>query len=348
MDDEGGIIVYPDSPSGVFIVNSGNFQTGTASLSYYDLGVDTVFNEIISYANNLWYWGDVAQSMIIRGGLGYVVVNNSGKILVIDTNTYRVVGKITGLVSPRHMHFINDEKAYVTDLYGRAISVVNPQAIFSSSDRETEPYAMIKVDNKASFHQHSTEKMVQWGDYVFVACWMRDNKILILDRNSDTVVDSLQVGAQPNSLVIDKYNKLWVLSDGGYDGNPYAYEEPSLTRIDLHTLNIEEVIVFPLANNPTELVINSSLDTLYYIDGDIYKYGVLSQEVPQLFITGNSEHTGYGKGFYALAIDPSSDDIYIADAVDNSQPGYVYRYTQAGNILDVFKVGVNPVGFCFK
>lgn len=348
QDDWGDAVVYPDSQSGLFVVNSGTFQTGTSSISYYDLDADEVHNEVVANANDLQFWGDVAQFMAVRQGLGYVVVNNSGKVLVIDVDTYRVVGKITGLISPRCIYFLSDEKAYVTDLYGRSIAIVDPASIFTNDDREIQPYAFINVDNNGSFYQHSTEKMVQWGDYVFVACWMRDNQILVIDSNTDAVVDSITVGAQPNSLVIDKYNKLWVLCDGGYDGNPYAYESPQLIRINLNSFEVEDAIIFPLENNPSELVINASGDTLYFLDTDMYKHSVLSQKEPISFVSSNSAYSGYGRGFYSLAIDPSSSELYVADAVDNTQPGYIYRFSQNGMPVDTFKVGVNPVGFCFK
>lgn len=348
-DDWDDIIIYPDSQTGLFVVNSGVFPTGTSSLSYYDLDANVVYNGVIDGANpGLQYWGDVAQSMVVRKGLGYIVVNNSGKVLIVDVNNYRVVGKIVGLTSPRYMHFLSDNKAYITDLYGRAISVVNPQAIFTNDKRETTPYAFIDVDNGQQFNQHSTERMVQWGHLVFVSCWMRDRQILVIDSNTDAVVDSITVAAQPNSLLIDKYNKLWVLCDGGYDGNPYAYEHPRIQRIDLNTLRIEHELLFSLDNNPTELVINAAKDTLFYLDRDVYKLPALSNDTPQPWILSHSSHSGYGKGFYSLAIDPANADFYIGDALDNNQPGYVYRFSQSGSPLDTFKVGINPVGFCFK
>lgn len=339
---------------GVFIVNSGNFQSSTSSLSYYDKSSQTVYNNVISRANGLTNWGDVAQSMVIRNGIGYVVINNSGKVLMIDADDAQYLGSIEQLQSPRYMHFISDEKAYISDLYGRAINIVNPEgAILSGESNDTTSLNMqvnigqISVNNGGSYFQHSTEKMLQWGDWVFVACWMRDNKVLVIDSNSDQVIDSITVAAQPNSLQIDKYNKLWVLCDGGYDGNPYAYEKPKLFRINLQSLTIEDSLSFDLDDNPQELCINASQDTLYFLNTDLYRMPV-EELTPTKHILSSSEYSGYGRGFYALALDPANNDIYIADAMDNSQPGYVYRFSAQALAIDTFSVGVNPVSFCFK
>ena len=55
-----------------------------------------------------------------------------------------------------------------------------------------------------------------------------------------------------------------------------------------------------------------------------------------------------GKMFYGLGIDPQNSTIYVSDAVDYTQQGYVFRYQLNGSAIDSFKVGIIPGYFCFK
>lgn len=113
--------------TGLFITNEGMFQYGNASLSYYDPETKQVENEVFRRANG-FKLGDVAQSMTIRDGVGWVVVNNSHVIFAIDINTFKELGRITNLSSSRYMHFISDEKAYVTQIWTTASSSSTPNA----------------------------------------------------------------------------------------------------------------------------------------------------------------------------------------------------------------------------
>ncbi len=318
---------------GLFIVNEGNFNYGNATLSYYNPATKRVENEIF-YRANAMRLGDVAQSMTLYDGKGWVVVNNSHVIFAINPDTFQEVGRIEGFTSPRYIHFISDEKAYVSQIWDNRIAIVNPKRYEITGYIECPAMTM---------ESGSTEQMVRYGDYLFVACWSYQNRILKIDTRTDKVVSELEVGIQPTSIVLDRNGKLWTITDGGYEGSPYGYENPALYRIDAETFSIEKEFRFNRGDAPSEVQLNGSRDRLYWINDDIWAMGVDDERLPvKPFLEAA------GTIYYGLTICPSSGDVYIADAIDYQQPGKIYRYTAAGEKIDEFYAGIIPGAFCWK
>ena len=324
---------FEAASSGLFITNEGNFQYGNASLSFYDPATRTIENEVFYRANGMKL-GDVAQSMIVHNGVGWVVVNNSHVVFAIDLNTFREVGRITNLTSPRYMHFVSADKAYITQIWDNRITVVNPRTYQITGYIDCPAMTM---------ETGSTEQMVQWGDYVYVNCWSYQNRILKIDTRTDTVVDELEVGIQPTSLVIDRNGKMWTITDGGYEGSHYGYEAPSLYRIDAETFRIEREFPFALGDAPSEVQINGAGDKIYWLNEDVWEMDVEAEWLPVRPFLEQRETIYYG-----LTVDPRSGEVYVADAIDYQQQGMIYRYSPAGELLDEFYVGIIPGAFCWK
>jgi hypothetical protein len=268
--------IYDISYNGIFVTNEGNFMYGNASLTYYDPETREVINDVFFNTNGIPL-GDVAHSMTIRDSLGYVVINNSGRIYIFNTSTFELKGKITGLTSPRYMHFVSESKAYVSDLYARSIAVVDPLSM--------EVTGSIPVNNNNSeSYQHATEQMLQYDRFVYTNCWSFDKQVLVIDSELDRVVDSIEVLKQPNSMVLDRHHSLWVLCDGGDEESSYGNEAAGLLRIGAGSAEAEIVYRFPLAESPRDLQINGTGDTLFFINGDVYRFVVNGNTEPELMI----------------------------------------------------------------
>ena len=307
------------SSNGVYIVGEGNFNFGNSTISYYNIGDQKVQEDVYRSANNSAL-GDVAQSMVLFNGKAYVVINNSGAIKVLDTATAKELKHIDGFTSPRCFLPLGNGKAYVSDLYANAISVVD---LNSSSIVGTIACA------------GWTEEMALCAGKVFV-CNLKKTQLYIVDISTDKLVDSIAIGCGASSLQEDKNGKLWVLSSG--DKNVAA----QLQRINPLTEVVEAVFVFE-SGSPQHLKTNGSRDSLYYLNNGVYAIAVSADALPKtpMISAGNSI-------FYGLGIDPQSGDIYVSDAMDYVQKSTIYRYNSKGNLRHSFKSGINSNSFCFK
>jgi DNA-binding beta-propeller fold protein YncE len=292
-----------------------------------------VENEVFYRANGMKL-GDVAQSMVIRNGIGWIVVNNSSVVFALNIDTFCEVGRITNLSSPRYIHFVSDTKAYVTQIWDNRIFIVNPKT-FQITGHIVCP--------NMTMESGSTEQMVQRGDYLYVNCWSYQNRILKIDTRTDSIVAELTVGIQPTSLTLDCNGKLWTITDGGFAGSPYGYEAPALYCIDAESFTIAKQFSFKLGSDPSELLISSDGQTLYWINDDIWAMDVSADRIPLRPVIESR-----GTKYYGLTVSPTNGDIYVADAIDYQQQGIIYRYSATGELVDEFYVGIIPGAFCWK
>ncbi len=315
---------------GVFIVNEGNYTQGNASISFYNFYTRKVFNSIF-YVKNKRPLGDVAISMNKINGLAYIVVNNSGKIEVVNPEDFSAVKTITGLVSPRFILAVNDQKAYISDLRSPFLSILNLKTNTISGSISCGK---------------STDRMLKVGNHVFVCNWSEyylphpNNTVMIINSDNDQLIDSIIVGKEPNSMVVDKNNKLWVLSSGGYNNETF----PELNCINIQNFQIEKTIAFPNKYlSPQSLCINKTGDSLFYINNHIYKMSVNENQLPLNPIIFKQNHL-----FYALSVNPENNELFISDVIDYNQNGLVFRFSSDGSIIDSAKVGIIPGYFCYN
>jgi YVTN family beta-propeller protein len=315
--------------SGVFILNEGNFIGGTGSLSFYSYDSAKIYNDLFLDVNG-WPLGSIPNSMKLNDDNAYILVNNSGKIEVVNKNTLESVSTINGLISPRNISIINNTKAYITNLYSDSV------AIISLTDNSISGYINIR---------RYSEAIVINGNKAFVSNmtgpdFVGGNEVMVINTVTDEVVDSIIVGVEPESMVIDKNKMVWVLCNGGYARNNYA----ELIGINTVTNIIERRFVFPTKlASPNCLQIDGAGETLYYLESGVRRMNIDDSELPSATLITESGHY-----FYKIGINPVNSDIFVTDAIDYEQPGYILLYNREGNLLSTEIADIVPGMMCFK
>ena len=305
----------------VYISNEGNFQSGNATVTYFNPANKIINDNPFKQVNNQSL-GDICQSMNIINGKLYIVVNNSGKIEICDPYSLKKELTISGLTSPRYIFPVNSSKAYVTDGYSNHISILNLNNHSISGTIAINGW---------------TEQLLLKNNKIFVTN-TSTNYLYIINPDTDLLTDSIFISKGANSILEDQNGKLWVLCGGDYLNTYNA----TLYQINPDNKQVENSFAFSTGEFPSKLCINSSGDSLYYINNSVYKMGIEELSRPALPFIASS-----GNNFYGLAVDKSKNEIYVSDAIDFIQKGKIFRYRPDGSVIENFLAGIIPGDFIF-
>jgi len=317
----------------VFIANEGSLGNGNASLSFYNIDKDSVYNQIYQSANGQSL-GDVFQSMLMDSDRIYMAVNNSDKITVINKNNYALISNIS-VPKPRYILKLSDTKMYVTSLYNANINIINPTSLQITGS--------INIDYKNS------EGLTALNGKVYVCNWdTACNYIYEIDASSDQITSRINIAGRAAQMVLtDKNDKLWVLA-----GNVYQGKVATLTQIDPQTKAILKSFTFPSGADVMKPCWNPTRDTLYFLGvnynggtdyNGVYRMSINDNTLPgQLFIPAQALQYYWG-----LAVDPIKNEIYLGDPKGFIQNGNVSIYQTNGTKIKSFNVGIGPGFFSF-
>ncbi len=314
------------SARGVYIINQGNFGRANSSLSYYDLVSFHVYNDVFTAVNgkNL---GDVAQGMTIRGSSGYVVVNNSRKIEIIDLATNLNTGTIsTGTgSSPGQMVFVNDTLALVTDLYANALLVLNIPArrVTGAIPVGPNPAGIAIAGGKA---------------YVSNSGFGSGRTVSVVSLQSLSVVRTLTVADYPAGVEITPSGAVYVVCTGSYDFTNPANDTPARIMVIDPSSDVVTDSIY-IGGHATDIGIGvdgigyvPSTTEVFRVDTRVHRVTGVFKEAP----------------YFAVGVEAASGDVYLADPKNFIQPGTVSVFAPNGQLRTQFDVGLIPGGFAFK
>lgn len=315
----------------VYVLCEGSYGNGNASLDIYMPDKDSLYQDVYRAANGK-DMGDVLQSFIRIGDNFFLVVNNSDKIIAVRPDL--TVHAQAMLAKPRYILPISPTKAYVSSIFTNKVFVFDPLSVTVSSE--------------ISLPAMNSEGMLLHGDLAFICPWdTACNSVYIINAKTDQVVDSIAVaGRAPSASLMDKENKLWVLSGNAAQGKPAFW-----TRIDPATKQILKSFAFPTGADPIRPVMNNTGDSIYFIavnysltaaNNGIYRMSIYDNQLPaEPFIPAQP-----GQYFWALGLHPNGD-IYVGDPKGFTQQSSVLIYDAQGMLKKQFRTGIGVGHFYF-
>ncbi len=312
----------------VIVGNQGNFMSSDASLSIINTTTGEVTNDAYSSANGGAALGDVLQSMTMYNDELYLVVNNSQKIEVVDPNSLVSIRTIEGFSSPRYIHFISNEKAYVSDLFSTTITIINPMTGASLGSIEIG---------------EGTERFLEVDGEVWATA-PGGTSVYMIDPSTNEIVDSIEIENGPKDMVLDNQGKVWVLCEGGYDENWAPAYDPALVRVNPDDQTVEFTYAFPAGTGiGGNISSTDSGDELFILMKEhVYRMSVTDTEFPsEAFIEAEVSSNG-------MAVDPSTGEILLNDAAGFSGAGTTFHYSATGELIESYSVGVGPWTACWN
>jgi hypothetical protein len=327
-----------DYSRGIYIVNEGSFQSNNGSISYFDPIEGLLINGVFEAANGRAV-GDVVQSFAVVGDTtGYIVVNGSAKLEIVELKTFKTIAAPVPITYPRYFLPVSPEKGYLTagSMQGYVF------LIDLNSHSKTDS---IQVG-------YGPENMVLWNGHVYVANsggWSVDSTISVVNIINDALVDTIRVGKVPVDLTLDADNNLWVYCKGSA---VYSWEPPYnlISETDAMLQKIEiawETILWQAkvgsagdyTATPPRIAVSPSGESIFYLRPDgVYKINAVSPVISETpIITGS---------FYGMDINPADGNLYVFESSFTGN-GTMKIFDEDGNQVAEGMVGIAPNGAVF-
>jgi hypothetical protein len=313
---------------GVFITQEGSFTSGNGVLSFYHFDQDSLHEKVYEEKNNEVI-GSVLQGGLFTQNQAYLVVNGSGLIIEINPATGKFLNFIQGLNSPNDFIIYEDRQGFVSDLFG-------PH--FYKIDMSTN----LKSDS--IFVNGGTGELAIVQDRLFVTKTSDfqappSSSLFVVNLATFQITDTIAVGFNPTSLVVDADDHLWVLCNG----NSFENRKGSLHRINTANLTVIQSIDFPDLNTSFagRMETDAVGQNIFFLKGNVYKMSKDASSFPAEPLIASG-----GRSYYGIGIRPDNGDVYVGveDFITESK---VLIYNASGKIQKEFdsQIGANHFYF---
>ena len=316
---------------GFYLLNEGNMGSNKCTLDYYDFSTGVYTRNIYGNANpNVpKELGDVGNDLKVYGNRLYAVINCSNKVEVMDKSTAKRIGQVD-IPNCRYIAF-HKGYAYVTSYAGPV--VIDPDYEQLGYVAKVDTASLQVVAQCLVGYQPDDIEIVEDKIYVANSGGYRvpnyERTVSVIDIETFKVEETIDVDINLSRLVADKHGGLWIATRGDY----YQVES-SLYCYDVRKRRIVKHLDVPVSNMCIEgdsiYVVSSAWSNVTMSNRVTFAViDVVKQEpVSDNFITDGTE--AEIKAPYGVSVNPISHDIYITDARNMVNPGYLHCYDRTG------------------
>ncbi|MCE5348000.1 MAG: hypothetical protein LLG13_17160 [Bacteroidales bacterium] len=320
-DDEPNITA--DNLKGMFVACEGDYGKANGDITFFDSKLNQSAKSLYNAVNNVAL-GDVVESFEIVDTLGFIVVNNSQKVTVVDMRDFTLIKTIDGFSYPRSVVRANGNTVYVSNGNGYSDNYIYSIDLSTLSKSDS-----LEVTS-------GPEKLLAVNSKVYAAIaggWKNDGKTVVeIDPVSFTIVNTYEVASVPIDIINDKNNNIWAYCKGvaSYDENWNAsYSNSGISLINVST---KAVSTFPLtsmsASGINNIAASNDGSLIYYLNDGLYSMSVTDTDLPATKLVNNM--------FYGVDVDPNNGYIVCLNAADSKavvyNPDGVEQYSfETGN-----------------
>lgn len=334
--------------SGFYLLNEGNMGSNKATLDYFDYATGEYRRNIFADVNPdvPKEMGDVGNDLQIYGSRMYAVINCSNKIEVMEAATARRIGQVD-IPNVRYIAF-HEGYAYATSYAGPV--QINPDYEQLGYVAKIDTATMQVVDRCLVGFQPDQLEILDGKIYVANSGGYMvpnyENTVSVIDLGSFTVTETIPIAINMHRIKADSKGCLWITSRGDYydtDATLYCYDTRKrrlVKKLDVPVSSMD------LVGDSLYVV---STQWSYVSMSNQITYGIVDvntmEKVTDNFITDGTESKI--KIPYMVKVNPLTKEIFVSDARNYVNPGYLHCYSPEGVLKWSVRTGDIPAHLAF-
>ncbi len=321
-----------EAKNGAFILCEGVWGMDNSSLSRYDFLTHTVISDFYKLANRGYHLGDLANDIVLKNDTAYIAVTSAKAVISINVRTGKFLDSmiLTGNHAPRKICIVDDENAFVSDLYSHSVIQFNPKTMKFIKEIPVGP----APEGLANSEIYLFAANSGYGDYL--AGKPKAGSISVIDVLSGTEIKNIYAGPNISELKINKKRNSLFAS---YKNLPSKKNEVGgIIEFDLNSLVQKrkwETVV-------TGLTFSATQDTLFFLNKTGVAFLDLKMESPKIEQLINNPNPN--DVWYSLAVSANDNSFWVGNARNYQVNGeiLIFALNYPYGFISKFDVGINP------